>query len=347
MRFERAGGLLVAAGLTVWSLSAPGIQAPEARQSIWKVRYPGLFAADGHTHDLVPWDGEAPRQAGAERARAAGLDGAVLSFPLGRTTPENLVRRLREDGESVMAYASRTATDVVLTDRFTPPGTGASGGPLQILPSLEYFDGLFAGGLAALDDFKAAGIVSLVLIDNAADGLSEGVGAGLRLSGFGRRVVGRMNALGLAVDISHLPEPLQRDVIRTSVRPVIASHSNVRGVAAAGRNLSDVVLLELASRGGLALMTFDREYLFGEKAASSGPGLPQLLQHIDYAVRLCGVEHVGLGTDYGGSGRNAPADLSGVECLQAVADGLVRNGYSGDSVGRIMGGNIVAFFANR
>ncbi len=305
----------------------------------------GFAAIDGHTHDLVPRGGKPPEQSGIERAAAAGLRGAVLAFPRETTTPAGLLRQIQIDREAVRAYAARKAVDVAFVDRFDLTNAGAGSRAFQILASLEYFDGVFGGGLAALDALYGAGIRSVTIVDYPGDNLSQGKGDALCLSEFGRRVVGRMNELSMAIDISHLPEPLQRDVIRTSSRPVIASHSNAREVAAVGRNLSDGVLRELSGRGGLVLFTFDREFLFGTGDIQETPGLPQLLKHISHVVRLCGGDHVGLGSDYLGSGRNAPADLRGVECFQAIAENLAKAGYPPEAVRKIMGENLADFFS--
>ncbi|MEW6335989.1 MAG: membrane dipeptidase [Acidobacteriota bacterium] len=342
MRSVEFAGVVVLAGATI-----AGAGASLRGDADWKAAYPGLILADGHTHDLVPREGAAPRQGELERARAAGMNGVILSFPLEPTRPEDLVGRIRRDMSFVRTYAAEKGVSLAFVDRFDFSPPASASGPLQVLPSLEYFDGVFSGGLAILDALHDAGVRSITLVDRPGDGLSEGRGDALRLSDFGRRTVGRMNDLGMAIDISHLPEELQRDVIRASRRPVLASHSNVRAVAAAGRNLSDDILKEMSGRGGLVLLTFDREYLLGDSRDLASPGLPRLLAHVAHAVEVCGVDHVGIGTDFGGSGEHAPADLSGIECFEAIARAMTNNGYTVEAVRKVLGGNLIRFHSGR
>jgi hypothetical protein len=273
------------------------------------------------------------------------MNGVVLALPLERTTPEGLVERVRRDLSFLRSHAAENGVSLAVVDRFDFSPSDSVVGPLKVLPSLESFDGVFRGDPEILDALHDAGVRSITLVDHPGDGLSQAEGDARRLSEFGRRVVGRMNDLGIAIDISHLPEDLQRGVIRASRRPVLASHSNVRAVAAAGRNLPDDILTEMSGRGGLVLLTFDREYLLGDSRDLASPGISRLLAHVEHAVEVCGVEHVGIGTDFGGSGRHAPADLGGAECFEAIAGAMAARGFTLEAIRKILGGNLVRFYS--
>lgn len=331
--------------LVIASMLLSGAVLSPSRGANQKTAFPELIAIDGHTHDLVPRGGKQPRQSGIERAAAAGLRGAVLAFPLETTPPAGLLRQIQIDIEVVRAYAARKGVEIKFVDQFDLSSSGTGRPAFQILASLETFNGVFRGDPAVPELLHNAGIRSLTLIDAPGDGLSQGKGNSLCLSEFGRRVVGRMNELNIAIDISHLPEELQRDVIRTSRRPVFASHSNTRAIAPVGRNISDEILKEMCGRGGMVCLTLDREFLFGDNRNSSSPGGPRLLKHIEHVVGLCGVGHVGIGTDFLGSGENAPDDLQGFECFKAIAAALTQGGYSAETVGKILGGNLARFFS--
>ena len=95
----------------------------------------------------------------------------------------------------------------------------------------------------------------------------------------------------------------------------------------------------------MVLLTFDKEYLLGRESAPGASGIPKLIEHIDYVVRQYGIDHVGIGTDYGGSGSNAPPDLFGVECFRSIANVLIEKGYSLEHVKKILGGNLIDFFS--
>ncbi len=332
-----------AAGLGIIIIGGPKTFGRATREE-WFAK---LFVVDGHTHDTVPAYGEQLKQAGMKRLLAAGLDGIVLAFPLNFAAPEDLIARIREDRAFVEQYARENDIPFIFVDAFRPEENQTGKRPLQILSSIEYFDSLFDERLQRIGELKSAGISSVTLIDNDRNAISikrEGKAA---LNPFGRKIVKKLNDCGLVIDISHLPDELQLDVITSSEKPVLASHSNARKVAPSGRNLSDEVLLELTRRGGMVLFTFDREYLAGVESRRDTPGISLLLKHIAYVARNFGLDHIGIGSDYGGSGRNAPPDIQGVECFFVLARALIEDGYSFDQVRKIMGGNLVRFFSSK
>jgi membrane dipeptidase len=203
------------------------------------------------------------------------------------------------------------------------------------------------------------------------------------LTPFGRDVVVEMNRLGMLVDISHVSDKTFYDVIVTSKAPVIASHSSSRALADHPRNMTDDMLRTLARNGGVAMVNFYPVFLSTEVARASeereeklkqpiadlrerfpneGPEyvaavralrdanpLPAvswkvIVDHIDHMVKVAGVDHVGIGSDFDGIGET-PSGMEDVSHLPAIAVELRRRGYSESDIGKIMGENFMRVFA--
>ena len=201
------------------------------------------------------------------------------------------------------------------------------------------------------------------------------------LTAFGKRVVRRMNVLGMLVDVSHVSDSTFWDVIATSTRPVIASHSACRALAHHPRNLTDEQLRALARTGGLVGINFypvfldDRfrhEYealrqrlrpqtdsiraryrgrpgasafavdqFIGEQVAGLDvPGIERLVDHIEHAVRVAGIDHVGLGSDFDGISV-LPVPMKDAASLPLLVAALRGRGYSESDVRKILGENFL------
>jgi membrane dipeptidase len=202
------------------------------------------------------------------------------------------------------------------------------------------------------------------------------------LDEFGREVIREMNRLGMMVDVSHVSDKTFSDIVETSTKPVIATHSNARALAPVPRNLTDEQIRALAHTGGVVCVVFYPAFIeagwrehkervdaeiaplvreAGRRAEGGGsikriardrvrereyskrlPPVPlaRLVEHIDHIVRLVGVEHVGLGSDFDGI-QATPRDLSSVADLPNLTAELLRRGYSESDVAKILGGNIL------
>jgi membrane dipeptidase len=199
------------------------------------------------------------------------------------------------------------------------------------------------------------------------------------LNDLGREVVREMNRLGMVVDVSHVSDSTFFDVLEVTEDPVILSHSGVRGINPHRRNISDDMLRALAENEGVIAIVFVLNYLtaeYGEAMAEmravSRPwyrqlptpqdpdlrsavehldasrdwpmeGLPtidDLLDHIDHAVSVAGVDHVALGADMYPR-TPSPVGIRGVEDYPNITAGLKARGYSDEDVRKIMGGNLL------
>lgn len=208
------------------------------------------------------------------------------------------------------------------------------------------------------------------------------VGQTRGLNEFGRAVVREMNRLGIMVDVSHVSDQTFWDIIETSTKPVIATHSGVRSIVNVPRNLTDDQLRALARTGGLCAVVFYPRFIEpgwqeaqarvdaeiaplvaeASRTTTDTPtqkklardrvrereyarrlppvSVSRVVDHIDYIVKLVGVDHVGLGSDFDGI-QAIPHDLSTAAHLPNLTIELLRRGYSEGDINKILGGNML------
>jgi len=164
--------------------------------------------------------------------------------------------------------------------------------------------------------------------DNAFGGSAHGRLQG-GLTRAGREMIERMEARGMVVDVAHASGATIDDVLAMAARPVVVSHTGLRGACDNARNLTDKQARAIAETGGVLGIGFWQTACGGDDVAS-------IARAIRYAVDVAGVEHVGLGSDFDGAVR-VPFDASG---LVQLTDALIATGYSDLEIGRIMGGNV-------
>ncbi|MFT4022337.1 MAG: dipeptidase [Flavihumibacter sp.] len=199
------------------------------------------------------------------------------------------------------------------------------------------------------------------------------------LNDFGRQIVRHMNELGMLVDLSHVGKQTFFDALQTSTKPVLVSHSCVYAICPVPRNLTDEQILALGKNGGVIHLNFYSGFLdssfnrrreafqashraevdslkaarmpdyeiddfiarkYPEEAEQLRPGMNLLLDHLDHIVKLIGVDHVGLGSDFDGID-SSPLDLNGVEDMPNITSALLLRGYTKKDIYKILGGNFV------
>jgi membrane dipeptidase len=157
------------------------------------------------------------------------------------------------------------------------------------------------------------------------------------LSEFGKTVVAKMNRLGIIADVSHISVKSFYDLIEVSKAPIIASHSGCRALADHSRNLNDEQLKALARNGGGIQIVAVGGFL---KLGSLWPADVEIyVDHIDHAVKVAGIEHVGIGSDFDGGG-GVPGFNDHSEALNVTIE-LVRRGYSEADILKIWGSNLL------
>lgn len=199
------------------------------------------------------------------------------------------------------------------------------------------------------------------------------------LTEFGKQVVKKMNELGMMIDVSHLGDQSFWDVIKITTKPIIASHSSVYSLVHSRRNLKDDQIKAIAKNGGVIQINFNPGFIdssFGKKeeaffknhkaeadslmkagmdewymmtflykkyaaeAEPMRPPLSMLIDHIDYIVKLVGVDYVGLGSDFDGI-NITPQQLDDVTTYPLITKALVGRGYNKKDINKILGGNLL------
>lgn len=202
------------------------------------------------------------------------------------------------------------------------------------------------------------------------------------LNDFGKQVIKRMNEQGMLVDLSHVGEQTFWDAIATTTKPVLVSHSCVYNLCPHRRNLKDEQIKAVAKNGGVIHLNFYsgfldstfearsdaftakhktemdsmlkinpepyfmQVYLFNkypDEVKSLRPPMSLLLDHLDYIVKMVGVEYVGMGSDFDGV-NSLPAGLDGVEDFPKITEELLKRGYSKKDIQKILGGNLLRLF---
>jgi membrane dipeptidase len=190
--------------------------------------------------------------------------------------------------------------------------------------------------LANLDRLYDAGVRMIGLahfFDNTFAGSAHGAGKG-GLTDAGRALVRRMEEKRILVDLSHASARTIDDVLDMAGRPVVVSHTGVKGTCDNQRNLSDEQLRRIARNGDLVGIGYWKFAVCGEDA-------PAIARAIRHAASVVGIDHVALGSDYDGA-VTVPFDVSGVVL---VTQALLDVGFGTEDIARIMGGNAVAFLA--
>ncbi len=202
------------------------------------------------------------------------------------------------------------------------------------------------------------------------------------LSSVGKEMVVEMNRLGMIVDVSHLSDKAFYDVIALSTVPVIASHSSARALCDHPRNMSDDMLKALAKNDGVIQICILGDYIVKADTSTINyhkhseleakynkwkfandeerhkawmeydsidcnfppvlPTIAQAVDHIDHVVKVAGIDHVGIGSDFDGGG--GLADCADVSAYPRITAELLKRGYSEQDINKIWGGNFLRVF---
>ncbi|WP_338356883.1 dipeptidase [Yeosuana marina] len=199
------------------------------------------------------------------------------------------------------------------------------------------------------------------------------------LTDFGKQVVKRMNQLGMMIDVSHSGEQTFWDVINVSTKPIIASHSSVYSLVPHLRNLKDDQIKAIAKNGGVIQVNFHPGFIdpsfdqkeasflqnhktendsltktgmdgwyaldylyhkYSEEAEAMRPPLSMLIDHIEYIIKLVGVDYVGIGSDFDGINLT-PQGLDDVSTYPLITKALLERGYNEKEINKILGENFL------
>lgn len=355
------------------------------------------------THVDIPFDFatdavdplNADLQVNLSNMRAGGLDAAFFIVYVGQTART-------EDGYAAAQRDAMTKFDAIhrMTDVMYPDRIGLSYraddvprlvGDGKLAAAIGIENGYVIGrDLNLLDRYYDLGARYMTLVHNGHNDIGDSAQPRADLgdeqaehgglSEFGKRVVERMNELGIMVDVSHASKQTADEAIRLSRAPVIASHSSVLGLVDHPRNMDDETLRLLKENGGVVqIVAFDPyvkaqplerrravEAALAELGIDAGTDPAKLpdeerarymqamrsidarwppasvsdfVDHIDYAVNLIGIDHVGVSSDFGGGGGVVGwADAGQTPNVTAE---LIRRGYSAEDIAKLWGGNLL------
>ena len=231
---------------------------------------------------------------------------------------------------------------------------------------------MLEGQVDAIDHFRAAGVLVMGLSYNLATPFASGVLVphSTGLTALGREAVHRMNSLGVTVDISHSDETSSLGALAASDRPVLITHAGCAAIHSHPRNKSDRLLRGIADKGGVVGI-YELSYLV---APPRQPTRADYLRHLTHALKVCGEDHVGIGTDglltpfdtspesmkswdeetarRKATGVAAPGEgpppfaigLNRSDRAEVIADALLRQGYGARVAEKVLGANFQRVF---
>jgi len=317
----------------------------------------GLLTLD--THIDIPWPTgpdpflDGPRRVDLPKMQRGGLAAGCFAayVPQAARTPENeaaaferaigmlhAIRSMGRDENGVSARVTATADEIAAAKR---------DGVLAIVPAVE--NGFAIGGdLARLARFRALGARYLTMTHNGHNALADScnprkdLGDELTehggLSPFGRAAIVELNRLGMLVDVAHVSRDSMLQAAALSLTPVVSTHSCIRALCDNSRNMDDAQLDALRDVGGVIQITAVAAFL-KQDAKPEAVTVADFVDHVDYAVRRIGIEHVGISSDFDGGGWFAGWQNAS-ESANLTAE-LVRRGYDRQEIAALWGGNFL------
>lgn len=324
-----------------------------------------------------------------DRWKEGGLDVQFFSVWTDKTprNKEGAYHDAVEEIDSLLALVLRNPNRMTLARNYKEVMQGVADEKLVALIGVEGGH-MIEEDISKLDALYEMGMRYMTLTWNnsipwATSAMDETMNPGTLshkgLTEFGKKVVRRMNELGIIVDLSHVGEQTFYDAIATSTKPVLLSHSSVWALCPVFRNVKDDQIRAVAKNDGVICINFysgfiSRDYdqrsetisslrkPFMDSLARAGvdsanwrthwrdfyraemkkvqPTLGQVVDHIDYIVRLVGDRHVGIGSDFDGVS-SLPIGLEDVTTYPKITAELKKRGYSKASIRRILGGNVL------
>ena len=361
----------VAPVVAEWVLNGTRVRGPYRASERGRALHATLLVADMHADTLL-WDRDVLARSARGHVDVPRLaeGGVALQFftvvshtpysPKYDTNPEGL------DGVTAIAVAERWPLRSVgslreralYQARKLNDAAARSGGRFVVIRTAEDLAGfverrkgnaqLVAGLLGLEGAYPLEGNVQNVDVlfdagfrmmapthfyDNEWGGSAHGVNK-TGLTDKGREMIRRMEARGMLVDLAHASAATIDDVVAVATRPLVVSHTGVKGTCDNNRNLSDEQLRKIAAKGGVIGIGY-------WDTATCGTDARAVARAIRHAANVVGVEHVALGSDFDGT-VTAPFDTTGVVL---VTDALLAEGFTEEEIGAIMGGNVFRLLA--
>jgi len=256
--------------------------------------------------------------------------------------PERSLKRTLQLIDCFYREIEKNQDDISLVTNYNQIEEANRAGKIAAILSIEGGEAL-EGDLGVLRVLYRLGVRLLTLTWNQRNQIADGIGesrTGSGLTEFGLKVIDEMNDLRMLIDVSHLSETGFWDVIKRSKAPIVASHSNCYALCPHPRNLKDEQIKALADKGGVIGITFVPNFLTQEKRKTT---VKDVVKHIDYLVEKVGVDYVGLGSDFDGTG-GLPLGLEGVDKISNITEELLNRGYKEREIEKILGSNFLRVF---
>ncbi|HEY0897402.1 MAG TPA: dipeptidase [Sphingobacteriaceae bacterium] len=317
------------------------------------------------------------------RAREGGLDVQVFSI---WCDERHGFKRAMQEIDSLESLIRRYPSKIALATNAAELQRVVKSGRLAAMIGVEGGH-MIENSLERLDELAKRGMIYMTLTWNnstpwATSAADESKKTGLQHKGLteqGKKIVSRLNELGVMVDLSHVGETTFYDALKVTTKPVIASHSSAYALNPHSRNLKDAQLKAIARNGGVVFVNFysgfldstysnkqaaflrrhaeemerlTREYdskykaeavlsvKYKDEVEGMRAPLSLLVEHIDHMVNVMGEDHVGLGADFDGA-ESYPVHLDDVTGYPAITEALVKKGYSAKRIEKILGGNFI------
>jgi membrane dipeptidase len=286
------------------------------------------------------------------RMREGGLDAAFFSiYMAGTVTGPEAVKRSLVMIDNVRRLAEQHPNEIMLATTAADVRAAHKAGKIAALMGMEGGH-MIDDSLSVLRDYARLGIRYLTLTHSVNTNWADSSGdkpAHNGLTDFGKDVVRELNRLGVMVDISHVADKTFWDALDVSRAPLVASHSSCRAISGHPRNMTDDMIKALAAKDGVIMINYSTSFLSNELYEATQKNVPQaerprvswekIVEHIDHAVKIAGVTHVGLGSDFDGT--SVPDGMEDASKLPKITAALLEKGYSEQDVKNILGENIL------
>ncbi|MFK7844063.1 MAG: dipeptidase [Rhodothermales bacterium] len=312
------------------------------------------------THDDIPFNFATPevdpgvdgdRQVDIPKMKEGMLDVATFIVYVGQTartpanyekakadamTKFNAIHRMAKDMYPEEIEVALTAADVT---RIRDSG--------KLVAAIAIENGYVIGkDLSLIKKYKDLGAHYMTLAHNGHNDISDSCNPREQfgdapkehngISAFGEQVIEEMNRVGMLVDVSHISMEAGIEAARLSRAPIIASHSSTKALHDVARNMSDEAMMALKETGGVINIVALGSFVKGD-TKMPGPNVSDFVDHIDYAVGLIGIDHVGISSDFDGGGGIVGWDDASES--PNVTMELVRRGYSEAEIAKLWSGN--------
>ncbi len=312
-----------------------------------------IMIIDCHSHSLfsyTPPPEGFPREITFPLLHEGRVKGLVQGFPVFGSKSGSISERIFADMNLIKTRIKAESLDGSFVLKSEDFYTLQKKNTTAIMITLENFEGICEGNINLISRYYNEGVRQIGFYSKNLDALYDNE----NLSKSGIDYIHEMNRLGIICDITHVLEALRGKVIEASQAPVILSHANPIGIVESGNNATDATIEKLVKKGGMICVSFNSgriskavlTQMTREKDQTKWPraSIDELIDHIDYLKKNFGIDAIGIGSDYGGSGRTAPKGLETIAGFPLLIYHMLKRGYTESEIEKVMGLNFIRLF---